>query len=74
MAKTVEDPSGPQTSGKNIVHHTIPSGLQLSPLKISTFFCAEKCEMLYQPSLHICSSCLAANEKCLRELEKESLT
>ena len=88
VAKTVEDPSGPQTSGKNIiVRHTIPvvkvanenfagsaCGVQLSPFKVCTFFRTEKCEMLCQPSSHICSSCLAANEKCLRELEKKNLT
>ena len=52
MAKTVEDPSGPQTSGKNmIVRHTIPvvkdanenfassdSGVQPMPFKVCTFF------------------------------------
>ena len=88
VAKTVEDPSGPQTSGKNmIVRHTIPvvkdanenfagsdSGVQPMPFKVCTFFRTEKCEMLCQPSLQICCSCLTANEKCLRELEKKNST
>ena len=58
-----------------IVRHTIPvvkdadknfagsdSGVQPMPFKVCTFFRTEKCEMLCQPSLQICSSCLAANK------------
>ena len=44
------------------------------PLKFVHFFRTEKCEMLCQPSLQICCSCLTANEKCLRELEKKNST
>ncbi|CAB4014544.1 Transposable element P transposase [Paramuricea clavata] len=83
-AKTVEDPSGPQTSGKNIiVRHTIPvikdadtdttaGDVQPLPFKVCTFFRTEKCEMLCQASSETCNSCSAANDRCLKELEKKN--
>jgi hypothetical protein len=67
------------------VRHTIPvikdadedtdttaGDVQPLPFKVCTFFRTEKCEMLCQASSEICNSCSAANDRCLKELEKKN--
>ena len=63
VAKTVEDPTGSHSSGKNIiVRHTIPvyqdaeddvtdARVERSPFKVSSFFRTERCGILCMPRI-----------------------
>ena len=82
VAKTVEDPSGPQTSGKNtIVRHTIPVVKDANENLLVVIVVFNPCSLKFvhfsEKKSVRCSVKLpykSANEKCLRELEKKNST